>query len=124
MALYVDGFLLPLPKKKVPAYRKLAREASRVWKRHGALEYRERIAEDMTQKGEADFVTRTRAKSDQTVVFAWIVYRSRKDRDRVNTLIMKDPVILRMMKLMKDKKRMPFDSKRMSWGGFEILVDA
>jgi len=124
MALYVDGFLLPVPTKKLAAYKKLARSASKVWKKHGALEYRECVAEDMSMKGPASFVKRAQAKKGETVVFAWIVYRSRKDRDRVNGVVMQDPVITRMIQLMKDGKRMPFDMKRMSWGGFEVMVDA
>jgi uncharacterized protein YbaA (DUF1428 family) len=119
MAQYVDGFVLPVPKGKVDAYRRLARKAGKIWREHGALEYRECVADDV-KKGElTSFPRSVKLKSDETVVFSWIVYRSRAHRDRVNAKVMKDPRLADSM----DPKTMPFDSKRMFWGGFEVIVD-
>jgi uncharacterized protein YbaA (DUF1428 family) len=123
MSLYVDGFLLPIPKKKVNAYRRIAREAGKVWRKHGALEYRECIGDDLDIKGVVPFPRRAGTKSGETVVFSWIAYRSRKHRDQVNKKVMKDPRILKMMAEMQGKKA-PFDPKRMAYGGFRVLVDA
>jgi uncharacterized protein YbaA (DUF1428 family) len=120
MARYVDGFLLPMPKKNVGAYRRIARKAGKIWREHGALEYRECVGDDLNAKGAASFPRRIKTKTGETVVFAWIVYKSRAHRDRVNAKVMKDPRLARMM----DPKSMPFDYKRMLYGGFKILVDA
>lgn len=114
---YVDGFVLPVPKKKIPAYRKLAEIACKVWRDHGAIEYRECVGEDLDVKQMVPFPRRIKTKRGETVVFAWIGYRSRAHRDRVNAKVMKDP------RLLKAARRMPFDCSRMAWGGFEVLVD-
>jgi len=124
MALYVDGFLLPLPKKNVPVYRRIAKQAGKIWRKHGALEYRECIGDDLKVKGMGSFPDRAGVKSGETVVFSWITYKSRAHRDRVNAQVMKDPRMLKMMAQMQKPKAMPFDVKRMSYGGFRVLVDA
>ena len=120
MALYADGFLLVVPKKKVTAYRRIAEKAGRVWRGHGALEYRECIGEDLNPKYGLPFPKVVKLKRNEAVFFSWIVYKSRKHRDQVNAKVMKDPRMLAMM----DPNAMPFDMKRMSYGGFEVLVDA
>lgn len=116
---YVDGFLLTVPKKKVDTYLDIARRAGKVWKEYGALEYRESVGDDLKIKMGMPFPKAARAKAGETVVFSWIVYKSRAHRDRVNQKVMKDKRIAAMM----DPKSMPFDMKRMSYGGFEIRVD-
>ena len=120
MARYVDGFVLPLPKKNVEAYRQVARKAGKVWRDHGALEYRECVGEDLRVKFGVPFTRGVRSKPGETVVFAWITFKSRAHRDRVNAKVMKDPRLASMM----DPKSMPFDVKRMVYGGFTVLVDA
>lgn len=120
MARYVDGFVLPLPKKNVEAYRRIAQKASRVWREHGALEYRECVGDDLDVKLGMSFPRRVKSKPGETVVLAWIVYKSRAHRDRVNAKVMKDPRTAKMI----DPKNMPFDVKRMVYGGFKVLVDA
>src|SRR5262245_32096818 len=120
---YVDGYVVPVPKKNIAAYRRLARAAGKVWRDHGALEYRECIADDVKPGKITSFPQSVKLKPSETVVFAWIVYKSRKHRDSVNAKVMKDPRITDMMNMMKDKKA-PFDDKRMFWGGFEMMVDA
>jgi uncharacterized protein YbaA (DUF1428 family) len=117
---YVDGFVLPIPVKNIPAYRRMAQKASKVWLEHGALEYRECVGEDLKTKGMVSFTTAAKAKPGETVVFAWVVYKSRKHRDQVNAKVMSDPRLAKMM----DPKAMPFDLKRMCYGGFKVLVDA
>ena len=119
MAKYVDGYVLPVPKNKVEAYRQLAQEAGEVWKEHGALEYVECVAEDVKPGQVTSFPQAVNLKEDETVVFAWIVYESREQRDRVNAAVMKDPRLAN-----KDPNSMPFDGKRMFWGGFDVLVEA
>jgi uncharacterized protein YbaA (DUF1428 family) len=116
---YVDGFLLVVPKKKIAAYAAIAKKAAKVWKEHGALEYRECVGEDVASKMGVPFPERVAAKKGEVVVFSWITYRSRAHRDRVNDKVMQDP---RIAKMMKDDP--PFDWKRMSFGGFDVLVDA
>ena len=116
---YVDGFLLPVPKKNLDAYRRMSQKAGKVWREHGALEYRECIGDDMKVKGMKSFPGQLKPKPGETVVFSWIVYKSRTHRDRVNAKVMKDPRLADMM----DPKSMPFDSKRMVYGGFKVLVD-
>jgi uncharacterized protein YbaA (DUF1428 family) len=118
---YVDGFVLPVPRKKLEAYRRIARTASRVWRDHGALEYRECAGDDLETKMGVSFPRRMRVKRGETVVLAWIVYKSRAHRDRVNARVMKDP---RIAKMMADPASMPFDAKRMAYGGFKVIVDA
>jgi uncharacterized protein YbaA (DUF1428 family) len=120
MTRYVDGFLLPVPKKNVEAYRRISQKAGRVWREHGALEYRECVGEDLRVKGMVPFPRVIKAKPGETVVFAWIVFKSRAHRDRVNAKVMKDPRLAQTM----DSKAMPFDVKRMAYGGFDVLVDA
>jgi uncharacterized protein YbaA (DUF1428 family) len=120
MARYVDGYVLPVPKKNVQAYRRIAQKAGRVWREHGALEYRECVGDDLNVKGMVPFSRGVKAKPGETVVFAWIVFKSRAHRDRVNAKVMKDPRLAKMM----DPKSMPFDHKRMVYGGFKILVNA
>ena len=116
---YVDGYVLPVPKKNVAAYRRMAQKAGKVWREHGALEYRECVGDDLHIKGVVPFPRRIRLKRGETVVFSWIGYKSRAHRDRVNAKVMKDPRLAKMM----DPKSMPFDAKRMVYGGFKILVD-
>ena len=116
---YVDGFLLPVPKKNLKAYRQMSRKAGKVWRELGALEYRECVGDDLKIKGTASFANATRAKSGETVVFAYIVYKSRAHRDQVNKKVMKDPRIAAQM----STKSMPFDVKRMLYGGFKVFVD-
>jgi uncharacterized protein YbaA (DUF1428 family) len=118
---YVDGFIIPVPKKKLDAYRRLARLAGKVWREHGALEIRECVADDVKVGKRTSFPRSVKLKPGETVVFSWIVYKSRKDRDRINAEVMKDP---RMEKMMKNLKDAPFDAKRMIFGGFEVLVAA
>ena len=119
MALYVDGFVLPLPKKKVEAYRRLSRKAGKIWREYGALEYRECIGDDLSPKGVVSFRRLAKAKRGETVVFAFIVYKSKAHRDRVNAKVMKDP----RMKV-PDAKAMPFDVRKMAYGGFRVFVEA
>jgi uncharacterized protein YbaA (DUF1428 family) len=119
MAHYVDGFVLPLPKRNLDAYRRMARKAGKVWREHGALEYRECLAEDVSMGKVTSFPRSVKQKPGETVVFSWIVFKSRAHRDRVNAKVMKDPRLAEMM----DMKDMPFDGKRMIWGGFETVVE-
>ena len=117
---YVDGFLLPVPKKNLPAYRRLAQKAAKIWKELGAVEYRECVGDDLDVKMGVPFTRPLKIKPGETVVFSWIVYKSRAHRDSVNKKIMQDPRIAGMC----DPKDMPFDVKRMCYGGFKILVAA
>lgn len=115
---YVDGFVLPVPKKNLQAYRRMAREAGKVWREHGALEFIECVADDVKPGKWTSFPQSVKLKAGETVVFSYIVYKSRAHRDRVNAKVMKDPRLASMM----DPKAMPFDGKRMFWGGFKVLV--
>ena len=117
---YVDGFLLPVPTKNLELYRRIARKAGKIWREHGAIEYRECAGDDLDVKFGVSFKPTIKLKPDETVVFSWIVFKSRADRDRVNAKVMKDP---RMAKMMGNAP-MPFDVKRMVYGGFKVLVDA
>ena len=119
MARYVDGFLIPVPKKNIEAYRRMSQKAGKVWREFGAVEYMECVGDDLAVKMGASFKKRVRLKPGETVVFSWIVYKSRAHRDRVNAKVMKDPRIASMM----GSKSMPFDVKRMSYGGFKVIVD-
>src|SRR5262245_39067849 len=110
VARYVDGFVLPVPKKNLGIYKKIARAAGEVWRKHGALEYRECCGEDLRVKMGVAFPKLAKAKGGETVFFSWITYKSRKHRDQVNAKVMKDP---RLLKIMQDSA-MPFDMKRMS----------
>ena len=118
---YVDGFVLPVPKKNLAAYKKMARLASKVWRDHGALEYVECVGEDLAVKMGAGFLKPTKAKAGETVFFSWIGYKSRAHRDAVNKKVMKDP---RLAQMMKKGETMPFDMKRMQYAGFSVFVDA
>ena len=118
MARYVDGFVLPVPKRKLAAYRRMASKAGKIWKEHGALEYVECAGDDLNIKFGLPFPKGIQSKAGETVVFSWIVYKSRAHRDRVNAKVMKDP------RLTKDMdQEMPFDCNRMLYGGFKTLVD-
>lgn len=118
MPRYVDGFVLPIPRRKLEAYRRMAKRAGKIWREHGALEYRECVGEQLKLPWGVSFSKMTKAKPGETVLFSWIVYKSKKDRDRVMAKVMKDP------RLEQDMKEMPFDVKRMAMGGFEVLVEA
>jgi uncharacterized protein YbaA (DUF1428 family) len=116
---YVDGFVLPVPQENLQAYRRLARKAGRIWREHGALEYRECVGDDVKKGKLTSFPQSVKLKPGETVVFAWIVFKSRAHRDRVNAKVMKDPRLADMM----DPKAMPFDAKRMIYGGFKVVID-
>ncbi len=115
---YVDGFVVPVPKDKVEAYRKLAETAGAVWREHGALEYREWIAEDVKPGQVTSFPQAVQLKDDEVVFFSWITYNSREERDAINEKVMKDPRLADSM----DPNNLPFDGKRMFWGGFDAFV--
>ena len=115
---YVDGFVLQLPKRNLDAYRRLSRSAGKVWRQHGALEYRECVGDDLRVKMGVPFPRLAKVRPGETVVFSWIVYKSRTARDRVNAKVMKDPRISKTM-----NQPMPFDVKRMAYGGFTVFVD-
>lgn len=118
MSLYVDGFVLPVPKDKIEEYRRIADYAGKVWKEHGALEYRECVGEDLEVKEQVPFPKIAGTKPDETVVFAYIVFQSREHRDEVNAKVFADP---RLHEAMKDAS-MPFDMNRMAYGGFTTIV--
>jgi uncharacterized protein YbaA (DUF1428 family) len=117
---YVDGFIVPVPRNKLKAYVKLARLAGRVWKSHGALAYVECVADDVKKGKWTSFPRSVKLKRGETVIFSYIVYKSRAHRDKVLEKVMKDPRLSKMM----DPKAMTFDGKRMIYGGFKLLVDA
>lgn len=119
MGKYIDGFILPLPKKNVEAYKRFAEVAGKVWREYGALDYVECIGDDVQPGEVTSFPQAVKLEDGETVVFAWITYESREQRDRVNAQAMKDPRLAGM-----DPKTMPFDAKRMFWGGFEVFVEA
>lgn len=116
---YVDGFVLPLPKSNLDSYRAIANKAGQIWREHGALEFRECIADDVKPGQVTSFPQSVDLKEDETVVFSWITYESREHRDQVNAKVMSDPRMADMMK----PEAMPFDGKRMIYGGFDTLVD-
>jgi uncharacterized protein YbaA (DUF1428 family) len=116
---YVDGFLLAVPAKKIAAYRRMSAKAGKVWREHGALEYRECVGDDLQVKWGTPFQKRVKPKRGEVVVFSWIVYKSRAHRDKILPKIMQDKRLGDTM----DPKSMPFDMKRMSYGGFKVLVD-
>jgi uncharacterized protein YbaA (DUF1428 family) len=118
MAHYIDGFVIPMPKKKLTAYKKIATVASKVWMEHGALAYFECVGEDMKPGFGLAFPKMSKCKPGETVVFSWILYKNRAHRDRVNKKVMADARIAEAC----DPKSMPFDMRRMAWGGFEVLV--
>ncbi len=115
---YADGFVLAVPKKKLQAYRRMAQKAGKIWREHGALDFKECVGDDLGVKMGVPFPRLAKVKAGETVVFSWIAYKSRAHRDRVNAQVMKDPRIAKMC----DPKDMPFDAKRMAYGGFKVLV--
>ena len=115
---YVDGFVVPVPKRNLAAYRRLARKAGKVWCEHGALEYVECVADDVKPGKLTSFPQAVKLKADEVVVFSWIVYRNRRKRDRIMRRVMADPRLANSM----DPKRLPFDGRRMFWGGFKPMV--
>ena len=117
---YVDGFVVPVPRKKLAAYKRMSQRAGKVWREHGALDYRENVADDVSKGKVTSFPRSVKLKPDETVVFAWIVYKSRAHRDSVNAKVMKDRRLADMM----NPKGLPFDGRRMFWGGFKQLVKA
>ena len=114
---YVDGFVLTVPKKNLAAYRRMAAKAGKIWREHGALEYMEAAGDDLAVKFGLPFPKMAKPKKGETVVFSYIVYKSKADRNKVNAKVMKDP------RLHMDEKAMPFDPKRMAYGGFKAIVD-
>ena len=116
---YVDGFVVPVPKKKLATYKKMAKLASKVWREHGAIQYFECLADDVKKGKWTSFPRSVKLKPSETVVFSFIVYKSRKDRDRVNAKVMADPRLNSMM----DGSTMPFDGKRMIYGGFKTFIE-
>ncbi|MBT9597910.1 MAG: DUF1428 domain-containing protein [Vitreoscilla sp.] len=119
MSVYVDGFVVPVPLKDLAAYRRLARLAGKVWKEYGALQYTECVADDVKPGKLTSFPQSVKLKEGETVVFSWITYKSRAQRDKINKQVMADPRLAKMM----DPKKMPFDGKRMFWGGFKGIVE-
>jgi len=117
---YVDGFVVPVPRARIEDYRKMAQDAGKVWREHGALQFRECVADDVKTGQVTSFPQAVELKDDEVVFFSWIVYASRAERDTVNDKVMKDPRLAAMMKPGADA---PFDGKRMIYGGFEVLVD-
>ena len=116
---YVDGFVVPVPKDNLAAYKRMARKAGKIWREHGALEYIECVGDDVQPGKTTSFPQAVKLKPGEVVVFSWIVYKSRRERDRINKLVMSDPRLADMM----DPKSLPFDGKRMFWGGFKTLVE-
>ena len=114
---YIDGFVLPVPKANLAAYCRLARKAGKIWREHGALEYHECVADDVQPGKLTSFPQSVKLKPDEVVIFSYVIYKSRAQRDRVNAKVMKDPRLAGM-----DPKTLPFDGKRMFWGGFKPLV--
>ncbi|AHF93894.1 hypothetical protein OpiT1DRAFT_05712 [Opitutaceae bacterium TAV1] len=119
MAHYVDGFVIPVPKKNIAAYRRMARLGGKLWREHGALDYKECVVDDADVKFGLPFPRLAKTRADETVVFSWITFKSRAHRDRVNARVMKDPRLK-----CPDPKAMPFDCKRMAYGGFKVIVSA
>jgi uncharacterized protein YbaA (DUF1428 family) len=118
MAQYVDGFVVPVPKSKKKAYIAMARKSARVWREHGALEVRECWGDDVKPGKVTSFPQAVKLKRNEVVVFSWVVYKSKSDRNRINKKVMQDPRLADMM----DPKKLPFDGKRMFWGGFKTIV--
>jgi uncharacterized protein YbaA (DUF1428 family) len=116
---YIDGFVVPVPKKNVKAYRAMATRAGKIWMEYGALSFHENVANDVKPGKWTSFPQSVKLKKDEVVMFSWIVYKSRKDRDRINKKVMADPRLAKMMK----GKDLPFDGKRMIYGGFKTLVE-
>jgi uncharacterized protein YbaA (DUF1428 family) len=116
---YVDGFVVPVPSKKLAAYKTLSKKAGKVWREHGALEYVECVADDVKPGKTTSFPQSVKLKKGEAVVFSYIVYKSRAHRDKVLAKVMKDPRLADMM----DPKKMPFDAKRMIYGGFKTMLE-
>lgn len=116
---YVDGFVCPVPRKNLQAYRRMATKAGKVWREYGALDYKECVADDVKKGKVTSFPQAVKLKPGEVVFFSWILYRNRKHRDSVNKKVMKDKRIAPMM----DPKKLPFDGKRFFWGGFKVVVD-
>ena len=119
MARYVDGFVLPVKTDRLNDYKKLARLAAKVWKEYGAVDYVECVADDVQPGKVTSFPQSVKLKADEVVIFAWISYKSRAQRDRILKKVMSDPRLAQM----NDPKTLPFDTKRMFWGGFKSIVD-
>jgi uncharacterized protein YbaA (DUF1428 family) len=117
MPRYADGFVLSVPRRKLDQYRRISQKAGKVWKEHGALEYIEAVGDDLKIKWGRPFPRMVKPRAGEVIIFSWIVYKSRSDRNRVNAKVMKDP------RLDMNPKTMPFDLKRMAYGGFKVLVD-
>jgi uncharacterized protein YbaA (DUF1428 family) len=117
---YVDGYVVPVPKKNLAAYRKMAAKAGKLWREYGALEYIECVADDVKPGKHTSFPQSVKLKAGETVIFSYVVYKSKAHRNSVNKKVMKDP----RFKKMCNPKEMPFDGKRMFWGGFKVIVDA
>jgi len=117
---YADGYVLPVPKKNLQAYRRMAAKAGKIWREHGALDFKECAGDDLANKWGVAFPKQMKLKAGETVVFSWIVFKSKAHRNGVNAKVMKDP----RMKASMNSKSMPFDVKRMVYGGFKVLVDA
>ncbi len=122
MARYVDGFVVPVPRRKLDAYRRMSRKSGKIWREHGALEFKECVADDVPLGKITSFPRSVKRKKDETVVFSWITFKSRAHRDRVNKKVMDDPRLAEMMN-PDNMKDLPFDAKRMIFGGFEVVVD-
>jgi uncharacterized protein YbaA (DUF1428 family) len=118
--MYVDGFVLPVPEKNLKAYRAIAQKAGKIWREHGALQYVEAVGDDLDNKWGVSFPKLIKVKTGEKPLFSFIVYKSRADRDKVNKKVMADP---RMQKMMKKGEPMPFEIKRMAYGGFKYLVN-
>jgi uncharacterized protein YbaA (DUF1428 family) len=117
---YVDGFVVPVPKKNLAAYKKMAKKSAKVWREYGALDYREWVADDVKPGKRTSFPQSVKLKPDEVVVFSYIVYKNKSERDKINKAVMADP----RLKDMMNPKAMPFDAKRMFWGGFKSFVEA
>ena len=116
---YVDGFVLPVPKKNLAKYRRMATKAGKIWREHGAIEYHECVADDVQPGKSTSFPQAVKLKPGEVVLFSWIVYKSRAQRDAVNKKVMSDPRLADMM----DPKSLPFDGRRMFWGGFKPIIE-
>jgi uncharacterized protein YbaA (DUF1428 family) len=119
MTHYVDGFVVPVPRANLEAYRRMSERCAEIWMEHGALQYRECRGDDVKPGKVTSFPQSVQLKEDEVVVFSWIVYRNREERDRINEKVMADP----RLKDMMDPATLPFDGKRMFWGGFETIVE-
>ena len=119
MAHYVDGFVVPVPRANLDAYQRMAEAAGKVWKEHGALQYWECVGDDVQPGKVTSFPQAVQLKDDEVVVFSWILYESREQRDKINAKVMEDPRLKEMM----DPKKMPFDGMRMFWGGFKSILE-